>query len=72
VRKVPDSGEGQARENRKTRFIEQQGTERLRVLTHARVSSCREWFHAATVTRAGGERRRPGSISVYEVDGRVE
>ena len=56
MRKAPDSGEDQGRESRKARFVGQHGTERLSVLTHARVSCCREWFHAASVTRAGGER----------------
>ena len=56
VRKVPDSGEDQARESRKARFVEQQGAERLSALTHAKISCGREWFHAASVTRPGGER----------------
>src|SRR5260370_2404788 len=38
------------------RFVERQGTERLSVLARAKVSCCRESFHAATGTRAGGER----------------
>jgi hypothetical protein len=56
VTKAHDSLEETTGENRKRRFIERQGTERLRVLRQAKGSSCREWFHAATVTRAGGER----------------
>ena len=56
VRKVPDSGEDQSRESRKARFVEQQGAERLSALTHAKISCGREWFHAASVTGAGGER----------------
>src|SRR6266446_1626437 len=45
-----------ARESGKRRFIDGRGTERLRVLTYARVLCCRESLHAAAVTRAGGER----------------
>src|SRR5216684_7025756 len=56
VGKAPDSGEDQARESRKARFVEQQGAERLSALTHAKISCGREWFHAASVTMAGGER----------------
>jgi hypothetical protein len=56
VTKAHDSREEKTRERRKTPFIERQRTERLRALTHARVSSWRGSFHAATVTRAGGER----------------
>ncbi len=39
-----------------TRFVERQGAERVRALTHAKVSYWRESFHAAAVTRVGGER----------------
>jgi len=56
VRKAPDSGEYQARESRKARFVGQQGTERLSALTYAKISCGTESFHAASVTRAGGER----------------
>jgi hypothetical protein len=56
VRKAPAFGEDQARESRKARFVEEQGAERLSALTHAKISCRRESFHAASVTRAGGER----------------
>src|SRR5258705_5021374 len=39
-----------------TRFVERQGVERVSALTHAKVSCWRESFHAAAVTRVGGER----------------
>src|ERR1035438_10298715 len=54
--KAQNSREEKTWASRKTRFVERQGTERLSVLTHAKVSCCRESFHAATVPMAGGER----------------
>src|SRR5260370_40015577 len=52
-----EKGNEESRERRDMRFVERQGRERLSVLTHAEVPCGRESFHAATVTRAGGERR---------------
>ena len=43
-------------ERRKTRFAEQQGAPRPSVPGHAQTSCCRETFHAAAATGAGGER----------------
>src|ERR1700676_1541493 len=43
-------------EIRRARFAEWPGAERLSALTHAKICCGRESFHAASVTRAGGER----------------
>ena len=56
VTEVQNSREELARESGKTRLEERPGTERLSVPTHAKVSRCKESFHAAAVTRPGGER----------------
>jgi hypothetical protein len=56
VTEVQNSREETARESGKTRLEERPGTERLSVPTHAKVSRCKESFHAAAVTRPGGER----------------
>src|SRR6266852_8631661 len=53
---MQNSCEVVGRESGKRRFAEGRGTQRLRMLTYARVSCCRELLHAAAVTRAGGER----------------
>ena len=39
-----------------TRFVEAQGTERLRAPRHAKISCCGSSTHVATVTGTGGER----------------
>ena len=54
--KAQDSCEYEACERRRARFAERQGVERLSALAHAKISCGREWFHAASVTMAGGER----------------
>src|SRR5229473_459816 len=51
-----EAGNEESRESRAMWFVERQGRERLSVLTHAEVSCGRDSFHAATVTKAGGER----------------
>ena len=53
-----EKGNEESRESREMWFVERQDRERLSVLTHAEVSCGRESFHAATVTRSGGERSR--------------
>jgi hypothetical protein len=56
VRKAQNCGEEKTGESKKAGFVERQGRQRRSVLRHATVSCCKESFHAATVTRAGGER----------------
>jgi len=58
VTKTQNSCEENSGESRRTWFVEGQGRERPSELARARISCGRESFHAATVTRPGGERSR--------------
>ncbi len=51
-----DDREIKTGEAEKSRFVEAQGTERLRALRHAKISCCGSSTHVATVTETGGER----------------
>src|ERR1017187_2661498 len=56
VTQEQNSRKEKTEERGQTRFVEQQGTQRPSVPRRAQISCCREWFHAAAGTRAGGER----------------
>ena len=56
VRYGQNSHKAKTEQGGKTRFVERQGTPGPVVPRHAQISCGREWFHAATGTKAGGER----------------